>query len=584
MDSLERLQKTSISLASGQWGLQDPRWRHNWDYTQATAGINLSGLEPRQKRGFDDIFSRSWFKRAWILQEVANAQSCVVQCGERSVRAHFLALAPVLWGRSVDPHCQAVLDIMPGPSRKSSWWSSRHDLYMLLTKFQEAQATDPRDRIYALLGMSSDWGLAGGILPDYTKTSSELREDICNFLFFGLLDPNSVETRSIEHVLASFQWLNLAAMRQYMTTLQTSQLASAIRLARRRNGIKEEDMWTLITEALPKQGSNHQVARMIFTILLSASVHADDENQHLTPNQKYTSTFAFLHEDRRIQQFIREVDLDLNRNDGTTLAGLLPPLDESRWMILKLLMSSKNSIRARDMHGRTALSHAAARGLSGLVRTLLKQGFVVDSQDLAGRTPLSWASINGHQDAAWELISNDANVNVPDNEGMTPLSHAAYFGREMVSFLLNKGSHPDHVDSHGMTPLCHAVWNGHEDAVREMLLSCLVDPTMNPGLAARTGKTPKFPNDSISWLLRKLWTPQTREGERLPEPSMPLVEALKAGKHATAYLLVAAGAHPGSIGLDMDFSNALEIGRGIVWPAGSVKGKVERVFWDEYHG
>jgi len=38
---------------------------------------------------------------------------------------------------------------MPGPLRYSSWWAE-------LVKFQNSDATEPQDKIYALLGISSD--------------------------------------------------------------------------------------------------------------------------------------------------------------------------------------------------------------------------------------------------------------------------------------------------------------------------------------------------------------------------------------------------------------------------------------------
>lgn len=57
---------------------------------------------------------------------------------------------------AVDPHTQSVLDIMPGPLRHRSWWTSNRDLGTLLRKFRSSQAGDPRDLVYTLLGISSD--------------------------------------------------------------------------------------------------------------------------------------------------------------------------------------------------------------------------------------------------------------------------------------------------------------------------------------------------------------------------------------------------------------------------------------------
>ncbi|KAF0319668.1 hypothetical protein GQ607_013148, partial [Colletotrichum asianum] len=43
------------------------------------------------KRGFDDIPDSTWFRRVWILQEVANASTVVVCCGDLSVPGLYFA-------------------------------------------------------------------------------------------------------------------------------------------------------------------------------------------------------------------------------------------------------------------------------------------------------------------------------------------------------------------------------------------------------------------------------------------------------------------------------------------------------------
>jgi ankyrin repeat protein len=108
------------------------------------------------RTGLRQLLGRQWFTRVWILQEVANARKATVYCGTRSVPAEIFACAPSVIREEPEPHCQAVLDIMPGPSRSGSWWGQKRDLCTLLRRFQASKATDERDKIYALLGMSSD--------------------------------------------------------------------------------------------------------------------------------------------------------------------------------------------------------------------------------------------------------------------------------------------------------------------------------------------------------------------------------------------------------------------------------------------
>jgi hypothetical protein len=71
---------------------------------------------------------------------------------------------------------------MPGLSRKESRWGQKRNLYTLLVKFRESKATDERDIIYALLGISLDACQSNILLPDYTKSLQQVIQDITSFL------------------------------------------------------------------------------------------------------------------------------------------------------------------------------------------------------------------------------------------------------------------------------------------------------------------------------------------------------------------------------------------------------------------
>ncbi|KAH7019610.1 heterokaryon incompatibility protein-domain-containing protein, partial [Ilyonectria destructans] len=184
MDSLRQLQEESYRHACKSWKRADQRWMDLWAAAQVILRSRHLNLRALQREGLETLLGRSWFKRVWILQEVANAQAALVCCGTKSVRARFLALAPLLIGIKPDPHCQAVLDIMPGPSRNDSWWSQSQELYTLLKNFGNSEAHDSRDMIYALLGMSSDAKGSDALRADYRKSVQELIRDVSHFLYF----------------------------------------------------------------------------------------------------------------------------------------------------------------------------------------------------------------------------------------------------------------------------------------------------------------------------------------------------------------------------------------------------------------
>ena len=76
---------------------------------------------------------------------------------------------PSLLEITLDLHCQSIIDIMPGSPRNSLWWAKKRDLYIMLGKFYNSEATDPRDKIYALLGISLDTCDTGLLKADYGK-------------------------------------------------------------------------------------------------------------------------------------------------------------------------------------------------------------------------------------------------------------------------------------------------------------------------------------------------------------------------------------------------------------------------------
>ena len=183
LDSLKRLEQESKRYTCSRWTLTDRRWRNVWSSLQLELMDKNWNLAVRQCTGLESLLERPWFKRVWILQEVANAKRAIVCSGSRSLSARIFALAPSLVNVTPGFHCQAVLDIMPGSSRKESWWNQRRDLQTLLFKFSRSNAGDPRDMVYALLGICSDARDEDFIAVDYTKELQQVIRDTASFLF-----------------------------------------------------------------------------------------------------------------------------------------------------------------------------------------------------------------------------------------------------------------------------------------------------------------------------------------------------------------------------------------------------------------
>jgi ankyrin repeat protein len=165
---MRQLEKIANEHAYHEWQLSDQRWQKLWSKVDPILHHDdVVDWLPQQRRGLQSILNHSWFTRVWIIQEIANARSATIVCGTATVSSRIFAAMPSILGIELDPHCQAIFDVMPGPLRKHSWWSQQRDLRTLMIKFRWSKASDQRDAVYALLGMSSDASKPELLLPNY---------------------------------------------------------------------------------------------------------------------------------------------------------------------------------------------------------------------------------------------------------------------------------------------------------------------------------------------------------------------------------------------------------------------------------
>ncbi|KAF5704837.1 heterokaryon incompatibility protein [Fusarium mundagurra] len=171
-------QITQLPGIPRKWPRQDPRWKSQWRQIEANLG---PFCRDNLVDGLKSFMKKPWFSRVWILQEVANAKKTVVECNLGEVPGWIFALLPHAMDVEVTEQCQAVLDIMPHPSTPSTSRKENTNLSNLLWKFRGCKATDPRDRVYALLGMASDMK-DSAIQPDYAKEEHVVMKDLYAYI------------------------------------------------------------------------------------------------------------------------------------------------------------------------------------------------------------------------------------------------------------------------------------------------------------------------------------------------------------------------------------------------------------------
>ena len=154
-----------------------------------------------------DIFSRSWFHRIWTVQEVALAQRTLVLCGSSTIDfVHFLEGSTIvseqkshsgddnlLVGRAVfrgevalhariihtlrryDTFWMKILKRLLRAAPESERTTLNRSRILELARWK--QATEARDKVYALYGLFSALGISITQQPDYGKSIAQIYED-----------------------------------------------------------------------------------------------------------------------------------------------------------------------------------------------------------------------------------------------------------------------------------------------------------------------------------------------------------------------------------------------------------------------
>ncbi|KAF2195633.1 hypothetical protein K469DRAFT_699217 [Zopfia rhizophila CBS 207.26] len=133
--------------------------------------------------GLERLMSRPWWSRIWVVQETVLARNATVQYGMLSApwtmfanaAAHYeqerhklcLDLAGTLQGNELlNRFSNSVLQIDNTRSHHQKV-AEGVTLLSLLWKFRSLEASDKRDKVFALLGLTTNWQGFTPMLPDY---------------------------------------------------------------------------------------------------------------------------------------------------------------------------------------------------------------------------------------------------------------------------------------------------------------------------------------------------------------------------------------------------------------------------------
>lgn len=419
MDSMQKLQQEARNHTYRKWKRTDLRWVDLGTAAQLTLHNQDSALAVQRLKGLQHLLDTPWFKRVWILQEVANASAALVCCGTKSTPSQFFSMAPILMGVQPSSHCQSVLDIMPGPLRLDSWGNQGWDLYTLLINFNESQAQDSRDMIYALLVIASDAKSSDILQPDYGKSEDEVLYGTIQFLYH--CNPNEApikQPRSIRSLLKEFEYGHCPIPSCWAAERG---LAAAMK-------------------QLIGQGSDFK----------------GKDTRGWTP-----LNYAISYGRDRIVQLLLEKGAEADLKDEQRRTPLSYAAEEGRLRITQMLLEKGVEVNSKDKQNRTPLSYAAENGHPNVLEILLEKGAEADSNDKQGMTPLSYAAGTWRY-KVYKMLKDDTSYHSSMSR-IERVSHVQPFLLEFIRIvqLLEKGFEADFKNKGGRTSILGVAKKAH---------------------------------------------------------------------------------------------------------------------------
>ena len=154
------------------------------------------------RTAWEALFARAYWRRRWIVQEIANARHVFVCCGPDRWRWEdfFIANDCDDFDFGFDPpftvrpsvQAWAVYKPMRALRQSDGGGAGTRTLLENLLLFQETECSDPLDKVYSLLSMShvTHSPLNHPIYPDYKKSMIELTASWSYYHAFALgIDP-----------------------------------------------------------------------------------------------------------------------------------------------------------------------------------------------------------------------------------------------------------------------------------------------------------------------------------------------------------------------------------------------------------
>lgn len=393
-------------------------------------------------------------------------------------------MLPQLMGEKIDSHVQAVLDVMPGPSRsKCPWWNASRDLETLIKKFGKSEASNPRDIIYALLGISSNFKDNRVLSPEYDITFEEaVQKTVWALLFGEVLDRSlyKLPTWGKTQFLDSLQDLPGSVFDWAITERETPVLVRLLTSGSVSDGVNVSSLsqgslhgklplHTLIQNDLPLSAIQAFMPHADLEINRMSDVRGGYGPLHLAAARGLESVAGVL---------LQHPKVDINLEGGGSIVERM--LQASKYYSKSTLTVLDREVCWPD----TPLNIAVSKGNSAVVKILLQycnNGVRVQVKNAGGTAlHLAAAVLKGYPEDGKVVESllqhEDVDINGPNWEGMSPLNIAVIQQNDcMTKFLLqHEGIDINHAGGE-LTPLAYAVKAGSTSIISILINDDRID-------------------------------------------------------------------------------------------------------------
>ena len=162
-----------------------------------TTILTFAGFPPPQHPVWEAmqlLFSHPWFTRMWIIQEVGLSSNVVVMRGEHRISWRMVTESMHAYSEN-GLNLWHVTKAQKKPAMRNFTESSDsvlgllkvrnhqcRSLIELLNSFRNCRCSDPRDKVYALLGLANDQGAPEMVSVDYSKSVEAVYLECANIL------------------------------------------------------------------------------------------------------------------------------------------------------------------------------------------------------------------------------------------------------------------------------------------------------------------------------------------------------------------------------------------------------------------